>query len=87
VLRTFIALAWFEPATFGSSDKHTNHYTTKATWLSYEFFFLNMIVFRDVAIALKVVSTSETSVNFYQTTLHNIPGDTVILTLDAAVRT
>jgi hypothetical protein len=24
-------LAVFEPATFGSSGKHTNHYTTKAT--------------------------------------------------------
>jgi hypothetical protein len=24
-------LAGFEPATFGSSGKHTNHYTTKAT--------------------------------------------------------
>jgi hypothetical protein len=37
VLRIFIALKnpspWpgFEPATFGSSGKHTNHYTTKAT--------------------------------------------------------
>jgi hypothetical protein len=35
VLRTFIALKnpspWpgFGPATFGSSDQHTNHYTTK----------------------------------------------------------
>jgi hypothetical protein len=28
VLRIFIAL---EPAIFGSSSKHTNHYTTKAT--------------------------------------------------------
>jgi hypothetical protein len=26
-----IALAGFEPANFGSSGKHTNHYTTKAT--------------------------------------------------------
>jgi hypothetical protein len=26
-----IALAGFESATFGSSGKHTNHYTTKAT--------------------------------------------------------
>jgi hypothetical protein len=31
VLRIFIALAGFEPATFGSSGKHTNHYTTKET--------------------------------------------------------
>jgi hypothetical protein len=37
VLRIFIALKnpslWpgFEPATFGSSGQHTNHYTTKAT--------------------------------------------------------
>jgi hypothetical protein len=31
VLRIFIALAGFEHATFGSSDKTTNHYTTKAT--------------------------------------------------------
>jgi hypothetical protein len=31
VLRIFIALAGFEPATFGSSGKHTNHYTTEAT--------------------------------------------------------
>jgi hypothetical protein len=27
----YIALAGFKPATFGSSGKHTNHYTTKAT--------------------------------------------------------
>jgi hypothetical protein len=26
-----IALAGFKPATFGSSDEHTNHYTTMAT--------------------------------------------------------
>jgi hypothetical protein len=25
-------LAGFEPATFGSSGKHTNHYTTKPTY-------------------------------------------------------
>jgi hypothetical protein len=37
VLRIFIALknpsSWpgFEPATFGYSGQHTNHYTTKAT--------------------------------------------------------
>jgi hypothetical protein len=37
VLRIFIALKnpsslpGFEPATFGSSGQHTNHYTTKAT--------------------------------------------------------
>jgi hypothetical protein len=37
VLRIFIALknpsSWpgFEPANFGSSGQHTNHYTTKAT--------------------------------------------------------
>jgi hypothetical protein len=37
VLRIFIALKnpspWpgFEPATFGSSGQHTNHYITKAT--------------------------------------------------------
>jgi hypothetical protein len=37
VLRIFIALKnpspWpgFEPATFGSSGQHTNHYTTKVT--------------------------------------------------------
>jgi hypothetical protein len=30
-LKKSIALAGFEPATFGSSGKHTNHYTTKAT--------------------------------------------------------
>jgi hypothetical protein len=34
VLRIFIALAGFEPATFGSSGKHSNHYTTKATYAS-----------------------------------------------------
>jgi hypothetical protein len=39
VLRIFIALKnpspWpaFEPATFGSSGQHTNHYTTKVTIL------------------------------------------------------
>jgi hypothetical protein len=32
-LKESIALTGFEPATFGSSDNHTNHYTTKATWL------------------------------------------------------
>jgi hypothetical protein len=31
-LKKSIALTGFEPVTFGSSDKHTNHYTTKATW-------------------------------------------------------
>jgi hypothetical protein len=37
VLRIFIALKnpshWpgYDPATFGSSGQHTNHYTTKAT--------------------------------------------------------
>jgi hypothetical protein len=37
VMRIFIALiksiasAGFEPATLGSSGKHTNHYTTEAT--------------------------------------------------------
>jgi hypothetical protein len=37
VLRIFIALkkaiasGGFEPANLGSSDKHTNHYTTQAT--------------------------------------------------------
>jgi hypothetical protein len=42
VLRIFIALkksmvlAGFEPATFGSSGKHTNHYTPKATKLNGE---------------------------------------------------
>jgi hypothetical protein len=30
-LKKSIALAGFEPATFGSSDKYTNHYTTKGT--------------------------------------------------------
>jgi hypothetical protein len=30
-LKKSIALAAFEPATFGSSGKHTNHYITKAT--------------------------------------------------------
>jgi hypothetical protein len=40
VLHIFIALkihpfAGFEPVTFGSSDKHINHYTTKTTSLSY----------------------------------------------------
>jgi hypothetical protein len=40
MLRIFIALKnaspWpgFEPATFGSSGKHINHYTIKATGLS-----------------------------------------------------
>jgi hypothetical protein len=30
-LKKSIALPDFEPATFGSSAKHTNYYTTKAT--------------------------------------------------------
>jgi hypothetical protein len=33
-LKKSIVLAGFEPATFGSSGKHTNHYTTKATLLT-----------------------------------------------------
>jgi hypothetical protein len=47
VLRIFIALknpsTWpgFEPATFGSSGQHTNHYTTKAT--SYKFNLFNSL--------------------------------------------
>jgi hypothetical protein len=32
-LKKFIALARFEPATFGSSGKHINQYTTKSTYL------------------------------------------------------
>jgi hypothetical protein len=31
VMRIFNALAGFEPATVGSSGKHTNRYTTEAT--------------------------------------------------------
>jgi hypothetical protein len=31
VLRILSLLARFEPTTFGSSGKHTNHYTTKVT--------------------------------------------------------
>jgi hypothetical protein len=31
VLKISISLAVLEPATFGSSGKHTNNYTTKAT--------------------------------------------------------
>jgi hypothetical protein len=30
-----MALAGFEPAKFASSGKHTNHYTTNATWQVY----------------------------------------------------
>jgi hypothetical protein len=30
-LKKSMALAGFKPATFGSSGKHTNHYTTEAT--------------------------------------------------------
>jgi hypothetical protein len=44
VLRVCIALkksmAGFEPATFGSSGKHTNHYISKATYHS-----VNKLVF------------------------------------------
>jgi hypothetical protein len=36
-LKKSIVLARFEPATFGSGDKHTNHYTAKATILTYVF--------------------------------------------------
>jgi hypothetical protein len=32
-LKISIALAGFEVATLGSSGKHTNHYTTEATWV------------------------------------------------------
>jgi hypothetical protein len=31
-LKKSIALAGFEPVTFGPSGQHTNHYTTKATF-------------------------------------------------------
>jgi hypothetical protein len=31
-LKKFIALDGLEPATIGSSGKHTNHYTTNATY-------------------------------------------------------
>jgi hypothetical protein len=34
-LKTSIALAGFEPAHFGSSGKHTNHYTTKEIHVHY----------------------------------------------------
>jgi hypothetical protein len=36
-----VALAGFEPATFGSSGKHTNYYTTKATVQCISSFILN----------------------------------------------
>jgi hypothetical protein len=32
-LKKSIVLSGFEPATFGSSGKHTNHYATKAATL------------------------------------------------------
>jgi hypothetical protein len=32
-----IAFAGLEPATFGCSGKHTNHYTTKATFSPFYF--------------------------------------------------
>jgi hypothetical protein len=35
--RIFIASAGFERATLGSSDKHTNHYTTEAIARHVEF--------------------------------------------------
>jgi hypothetical protein len=38
VLRIFIVLAGFEPATFGSSGKHNNYYTTKVTTSRYFYF-------------------------------------------------
>jgi hypothetical protein len=38
VLRIFIVLAGFEAATFGSSGKHTNYYTTKVTTSRYFYF-------------------------------------------------
>jgi hypothetical protein len=44
VLRTFIALknpsSWLgsNPATFGSSGMHSNHYTTKVTWIDHNTF-------------------------------------------------
>jgi hypothetical protein len=45
VLRIFISIKnpspWlgFEPATFGSSGKHTNYYTNKVTALTFNLFF------------------------------------------------
>jgi hypothetical protein len=39
-----------------------------------------------IALMMEVASTSETPVNFYQTTRHNNPDDTAIFIL-AAVRT
>jgi hypothetical protein len=35
-LKKSIALAGFQPATLGSSGKHTNRYTTKATFTTVE---------------------------------------------------
>jgi hypothetical protein len=39
VLLIFITLAGFKPATFGSSAKHANHYTTNATPVNVRLFF------------------------------------------------
>jgi hypothetical protein len=49
VLRICIALKnpspWsgFEPATFGSSGQHTNHYTTKATILKFRWVIFRLL--------------------------------------------
>jgi hypothetical protein len=51
--------------TCGSSGKDTNHYTIAAT----------DVLTDSIVLMMKVVSTSETSVRFYQTTRCNIPED------------
>jgi hypothetical protein len=49
VLRIFIPLKYpspwpdFEPATFGSSSQHTNHYTTKATTMRIVWFLVRFL--------------------------------------------
>jgi hypothetical protein len=49
-LKKSIALAGFESANFGSSGKHTNHYTTKATKF--------LLVFRSVFVTEHAVSAA-----------------------------
>jgi hypothetical protein len=84
VLRIFITLknpsssAGFEPANLGSSDKHT---TTRPLPLVWRKKFtdvsevLTAYIIRAIALMTEAVCTSETSLNFYQTTRHNIPED------------
>jgi hypothetical protein len=53
-----MALAGFDPVTFGSSGKHTNHYTTEATDVT-----LVLVLMIGISVSVVSLSTGQGKVN------------------------